>query len=313
MKIDRIRSHQWANLLQTMLLVGLMIALGAAAGFVLFGQIGFWVAAAAILLVLAVEPIAASRLTLYLYGARPVSRAAAPQLWAMLESLAERAGLPATPEPHYVPTGVANAFAVGNKSASAIALTDGLLRQMNGRELAGVLAHEVAHIANGDLRVMNLADYVSRLTAILALAGLALWVYFLPSLLTDTVELPWLGLLLLSVSPHLALAAQMGLSRVREFAADLTAVRLTGDPLGLATALAKIERTTRSWRTWLMPGWGNSNPSWLRTHPETKERIGRLMEIAGAGQYDDWHNFVIPTCGLPVRRRPRLVLTGVWR
>ncbi|HEY5764303.1 MAG TPA: zinc metalloprotease HtpX [Rhodocyclaceae bacterium] len=313
MKSDLARSHLWTNRAQTLLLIGLLVALGGLAGFVLLGELGFWAATLAILLALVVEPVAASRLTLLLYGARPIPRGAAPQLWLMLDELARCAGLPATPLPYFVPTRVINAFAVGNRRVSAIALTDGLLREMGGRELAGVLAHEVAHVANGDLRVMNLADYVSRLTALLSLVGLALWIYYLPGFIAGTLDPPWIGLLLLSLSPHLALVAQLGLSRVREFAADLTAARLTGDPMGLAGALAKIERATRSWRSWVIPGWENANPSWLRSHPETTERIRRLMAISGFERRDDWGAFVRPECGPPVTRRPRLVLTGIWR
>jgi heat shock protein HtpX len=78
------------------------------------------------------------------------------------------------------------------------------------------------------------------------------------------VAVNWPGLLLLAASPQLALLAQLGLSRVREFDADRLAAELTGDPQGLASALAKIERVSRSWRAWLWPGWGNPEPSWLR-------------------------------------------------
>ncbi|MEI2420259.1 M48 family metalloprotease, partial [Arthrospira platensis SPKY2] len=75
------------------------------------------------------------------------------------------------------------------------------------------------------------------------------------------------------------LLAQLGLSRVREFEADRAAAELTGDPDALARALVRIERVTRSWRAWLLPGWGNPEPSWLRTHPLTEERVGRLRDM----------------------------------
>ena len=75
---------------------------------------------------------------------------------------------------------------------------------------------------------------------------------------------------------------QQGLSRVREFDADQTAAQLSGDPEGLALALAKIERSARNWRSWLLPGWGEAEPSWLRTHPPTAERIRRLRELAAS-------------------------------
>ena len=168
-----------------------------------------------------------------------------------------RAGLPATPVPHYVPSAVVNAFATGSKQEASIALTDGLLRSLSPRELAGVLAHEIAHIASEDLRVMGLADSVSRFTSLLALMGQIAILLSLPALLVGAAEVYWPGLLLLAASPQLALLAQLGLSRVREFDADRLAAELTGDPQGLASALAKIEQVSRSCRAWLWPGWGN--------------------------------------------------------
>jgi heat shock protein HtpX len=149
-----------------------------------------------------------------------------------LRELSARAGLPATPVPHYVPSAVVNAFATGSKQHASIALTDGLLRNLSSRELAGVLAHEVAHIANEDLRVMGLADSVSRLTSLLALMGQIAILLSLPALLVGAAEVNWPGLLLLAASPQLALLAQLGLSRVREFDADRLAAELTGDPQG---------------------------------------------------------------------------------
>ena len=106
----------------------------------------------------------------------------------------------------------------------------------------------------------------------------------LPLMLLMPVDIPWIALILLAVSPQLALLAQLGLSRVREFDADLAAARLTGDPEGLASALAKIERANLSWRGWLLPGWGNPEPSWLRTHPATSERIRRLLALTPAAK-----------------------------
>ena len=100
---------------------------------------------------------------------------------------------------------------------------------------------------------MGLADSISRLTSLLALLGQITLLISMPVLLAGAVEINWLGLLLLAASPQLALLAQLGLSRVREFDADRMAVELTGDPHGLASALAKIERVSRSWRAWMLP------------------------------------------------------------
>ncbi|MEL2092133.1 zinc metalloprotease HtpX [Klebsiella pneumoniae] len=305
--------HRWLNRLQTALLVLTLPGIAAVAGSLLLGDGGLWLALAAAGFTLLLEPAAASGLTLRLYGARPLYPDEAPDLWAVLRELAARAGLPAVPVPHYVPSGVVNAFATGSKHHAAIALTDGLLRSLTPRELTGVLGHEIAHIANEDLRVMGLADSISRLTHLLALLGQLAIVLSLPALLLGVAEVNWPALLLLAVAPQLALLAQLGLSRVREFDADRLAAELTGDPHGLASALAKIERMSRSWRAWLLPGWGNPEPSWLRTHPATAERIERLLELAPPPAMPPFPSarFVPEVTVSP--RPPRWRTGGLWR
>ena len=305
--------HRWHNRLQTVLLVLTLLGIAAVAGSLLLGDGGLWLALAAAGFTLLLEPAAASGLTLRLYGARPLHPDEAPDLWAVLRELAARAGLPTVPVPHYVPSGVVNAFATGSKHHAAIALTDGLLRSLTTRELTGVLGHEIAHIANEDLRVMGLADSISRLTHLLALLGQLAIVLSLPTLLLGVTEVNWPALLLLAVAPQLALLAQLGLSRVREFDADRLAAELTGDPHGLASALAKIERVSRSWRAWLLPGWGNPEPSWLRTHPATAERIERLLELAPPPAMPPFPSarFVPEVTVSP--RPPRWRIGGLWR
>lgn len=281
--------HRWHNRLQTVLLVLTLLGIAAVAGSLLLGDGGLWLALAAAGFTLLLEPAAASGLTLRLYGARPLHPDEAPDLWAVLRELAARAGLPTVPVPHYVPSGVVNAFATGSKHHAAIALTDGLLRSLTPRELTGVLGHEIAHIANEDLRVMGLADSISRLTHLLALLGQ------------------------LAIAPQLALLAQLGLSRVREFDADRLAAELTGDPHGLASALAKIERVSRSWRAWLLPGWGNPEPSWLRTHPATAERIERLLELAPPPAMPPFPSARFDPEVTVSPRPPRWRTGGLWR
>lgn len=302
--------HRWLNRLQTGLLALTLVGIASAAGSLLFGEGGSWLALSAVAGALLLEPAAASALTLRLYRARALHPHEAPEIWAMLRELSARAGLSATPVPHYVPSAVVNAFAIGSKQHASIALTDGLLRNLSPRELAGVLAH----IANEDLRVMGLADSVSRLTSLLAMVGQIAIVFSLPALLAGAVAVNWPGLLLLAASPQLALLAQLGLSRVREFDADRLAAELTGDPQGLASALAKIERVSRSWRAWLWPGWGNPEPSWLRTHPATQDRISRLLTLApGPATALPFHApHSLPESAVtprPQRWRP----SGLWR
>ena len=307
--------HRWLNRLQTGLLVLTLVGIAAAAGSLLFGESDLWLAllplqaAAAgtgsrIRLDLAPIPRPGAAPTRSPGNLGPVARAVRPCRFARNAGAA----------PHYVPSAVVNAFATGSKQEASIALTDGLLRRLSPRELAGVLAHEIAHIASEDLRVMGLADSVSRFTSLLALMGQIAILLSLPALLVGAAEVYWPGLLLLAASPQLALLAQLGLSRVREFDADRLAAELTGDPQGLASALAKIERVSRSWRAWLWPGWGNPEPSWLRTHPATQERISRLLTLApGPASALPLHapHFLPESAVTP--RPPRWRPSGLWR
>ena len=150
--------HRWLNRLQTGLLVLTLVGIAAAAGRLPFGEGCLWLALFAVAGALLLEPVAASALSLRLYRVRALHPQQAHEMWALLRELPASAGLPAMPVPHYVPSAVVNAFATGSKQEASIALTDGLLRSLSPRELAGVFAHGVAHIANEDLRVMGLAD-----------------------------------------------------------------------------------------------------------------------------------------------------------
>ena len=103
------------------------------------------------------------------------------------------------------------------------------------------------------------------------------------------------------------------LNRVREFDADLSAATLTGDPAALASALARIEAVARGWRGWLLPGWGNPEPSWLRTHPPTAERIRRLLTLEAPSWSDDWTLPELPARRALPLRQSRWYPSGIWR
>lgn len=269
-------TQEWRNAFQSVFLILFLLSLSCFAGYFLSGNGGFWIAFTGCLLVLLIEPMATPYLTLRMYRARPISDRESPELCILISQIAQRAGLKQMPELQYFPAIAASAFAVGNSRKSFIALSDGLLNTLNLREIAGVLAHETAHIARGDLRVMNMADFVSRLTWLLSIFGQILLLLELPILLEGQLGNNLLGLILLVFSPYLAILAQLGLSRVREFDADHEAALLTGDPLGFARALEKIELTEGRANYWVP---NNPNPSWLRTHPLTKERVRRLLAL----------------------------------
>jgi heat shock protein HtpX len=272
------RRHSFRNTLHTILLiVGSGLIMGVLA-YVMFGWVGLAVAivfgAVGIMGLGQVSP----KMVLGLYKARPLAEHEAPELHTMMRELAKRADLPAVPALHYVPTKMMNAFAVGREDDSAVAVTDGLLRVMNMRQIAGILAHEVSHIKNGDLKVMGLADVLNRITSMISNIGLI----GIPVIFGTGINIPMLAPILMIAAPFVGGLLQMGLSRAREYDADLDGATLTGDPEGLASALKVLEeRQGRQWEGLVLPGSRMPQPSLMRTHPKTEDRIARLMALRG--------------------------------
>ncbi len=156
--------HAWMNRLQTAVLVVVLATLLATVGWLLWGNDGILYMLVFCAVSLVLQPLAGPELVLRLYRAQPIARSAAPELHALVERLAARAGLPRVPRLYFVDTPIVNAFSVGNHNDAAIALTSGLLARLDLRQITGVLAHEVAHIAHGDIHVMSLADSLTRRT-----------------------------------------------------------------------------------------------------------------------------------------------------
>ena len=233
--------HRIINFLHSLLLLSGMIGLLAFLGYSIAGEEGIkWMAfMGAVMLILG--PRISPNIILMLYGARPLLREEVPSLYAILERLSERANLGYVPRLYYIPTEIPNAFTTGTKKNAVITVTAGLLEILSLREIAGVLAHEISHIQNNDLWIMNLSDIISRLTSIFSLTGQILLLLNFPFLLLTGHSIPWLFILILIFAPTLSLLLQLALSRTREFDADLGAAILTGDPEGLAMALAKME------------------------------------------------------------------------
>lgn len=311
----RFSSHRGLNRLQTLTLLGLMTGYAALLGWLLWGGDGLWfilIWAAALLIF---SPQLSARWVLRMYGARPISREQAPQYHQALQVLSDRANLPSAPSLWWVPSPMVNAFAVGRRDASAIAVTDGLLRTLSPREMVAVLGHEIAHIAHDDLKVMNLADVISRITSAMSLVGLVLIVLSLPQALAGG-HVDWWPLFLLAIAPQVSLLAQLGLSRTREFDADLTAARLTDDPQGLASALVKLERIEQGLLSRILfPGQGVPEPSWLRTHPTARERVERLLDLRREAHSPWSESYAFKPPSFPhvrVRQRPRGGWWGYW-
>ena len=236
--------------------------------------------AVSMLLVRRISP----QMVLAVYKARRVGEAEFPTGVRIVEELARRAALPAVPALYVIPSRMINAFAVGRRDDAAIAVTDALARRLSARELAGVLAHEISHIAHEDVKVMALADMVSRFTSLMSTVGLLSLVLNLLGFAGGyAAQVPWIAVLVLLAAPTVGGLLQMALSRTREFDADLGAAMLTGDPDGLASALTRLEKAQgRIWESMMLPGGRIPDPSILRSHPLTPERVARLMALKAA-------------------------------
>lgn len=312
----RRRAHKLRNVAHSVILVAGLSLLASVIAWILLGPQGVVMAVVGVALALVLGPGVSPELIMRLYRARRLSAAHAPELFAILQALAGRAGLPHVPGLHLIPSPTLNAFAVGSPEAASIAVTSGLLQRLTLREVAGVLAHEVSHIANKDLWIMGLADTLSRLTQMMSFLGIALLILNLPAVLTGAVMVPWTVIALLYFAPTIGSLLQLALSRAREYDADLEAARLTGDPAGLASALEKLERYQgRFWEDIFFPGRRIPQPSLLRTHPPTEERVRRLLELRPSGAPP----LTVPDAGRPLpvailrhRPRPRYHWPGVW-
>ncbi len=283
------------NQLKTVLLLGalsvLLVALGGAIG-------GFWTwffLGIALLLNLG-SYLFSDRIVLRMSGARVIDEQQAPALFGMVRDLATRAGLP-MPKVAIMADPSPNAFATGRTPARAVvAVTEGLLRLANPRELRGVLAHELAHVANRDTLVATIAAAAA--VAIQHVANMLQWGAILGSSNNseDGEGSPAGGLLLAFFAPVIAIMLQMGISRSREYMADEYAAKLTGEPEALASALQKLQaygeqmlahgapapKPVTASLSIVNPLAGGGMFRLFSTHPPIEARVARLQELAAA-------------------------------
>lgn len=308
------RSHDLRNALHTAILIAGTALLAGGIAWLVFGVEGVVYAAIFSAIGLYMLGRMSPAMVLSLYKARPLAPQELPELHRVLDDLAANAQLPAGPRLYYVPSKMLNAFAVGRREDSAIAVTDGLLRTMTLRQLGGILAHEVSHIRSGDLRVMGMADVLNRVTGFMSTLGLI----GVPLMFGAGWNIPLGGLLLLIFAPTVGGLLQLALSRAREYDADLDGVALTGDPEGLASALALLERRQGAvWEGLILPGSRMPEPSLLRSHPKTEDRIARLMALRRDTSRPLGIPAVKPVPGpsvVPVIRDPRIHWhrMGIW-
>tara|TARA_R110000787_G_scaffold16622_60_gene51763 strand:- start:16854 stop:17735 length:882 start_codon:yes stop_codon:yes gene_type:complete len=234
----------------------------------------------------------ADKIVLRMYGAREVDRRSAPGFYGIVETLAAKAGMP-MPKVYIMDNPQPNAFATGrNPENAAVAATTGLLKILNDQEIAGVMAHELAHVQNRDTLIMTVTATIAG--AISAMANMLMFSSLFGSR-DNNNPLGGLGaLLVMLLAPFAAMLVQMAISRSREYEADRIGAEICGRPLWLASALEKLqngaqridntaaERNPATAHLFIVnPLHARSVDSLFSTHPNMDERIRRLRAMAG--------------------------------
>ncbi|MGI9524060.1 MAG: zinc metalloprotease HtpX [Hyphomicrobiaceae bacterium] len=314
------QSHTSTNLIHT---VVLLVGIGAILGIstvLLFGWTGLLVTVVSLCLLVICARRMPADIIMRLYNGQLVDPQSRGQLTRIVDVLSQRAEISHRPKLYIIPSLSINAFAVGHADHAAIGLTEGLLRRLTMRETTGIMAHEISHIRNDDLSVLGQADLVSRFTQLLAYAAALLAVInFSTMILRGEAIYSWYAIALLYLAPAMSSLLQLGLSRVREFDADLKAAQLTGDPEALESALIKVERHTgHFWEDFMFPVPGRRvpQPSVLRSHPASERRIAGLRDLDAQSILPQIAVVEEPMFSLvgfgPIELRPRHRFPGLW-
>ena len=228
-------------------------------------------------------------MVLRMYNAQQVDETTAPEFVAMVRELATNAQLP-MPRVYLIDEAAPNAFATGrNPEHAAVAATTGILRVLSKRELRGVMAHELTHVKHRDILISTISATLAGAVSALAQFGML----FGGRGTDDRPANPVVSLLVMLLAPLAAALIQMAISRAREFEADRGGAEISGDPEALASALDKIERYAKgevltaaqehpatAQMMIINPLSGGGLRGLFSTHPDTRERVARLMAMA---------------------------------
>jgi heat shock protein HtpX len=280
------------NYVKTAMLLAVLTAIFVAVGALIGGQTGMVVAFVVALGMNFLSYWNSDRMVLRMYGAHEVDERSSPEYYGLVRELAQRAGLP-MPRVYVMDSPQPNAFATGrNPSHAAVCASTGLLQALNRDELAGVMAHELAHIKNHDTLTMTIAASIGG--AISMLAQYMQFGMMFGGHRDDRSGVGVIGsLVAILVAPLAAMLVQMAISRSREYSADRMGAVISGRPLWLASALAKIqnyahqipneaaEAAPATAHIFIInPLSGRGVDNWFSTHPNTENRIAELEEMA---------------------------------
>lgn len=314
----QVEAHQRSNFVHSILLIGGIALVLAAGAYLLFGAGGIVAAFVSVGVLSLIAPQIPPEMVMRLYRGK-LQPPGHDQLSRIIDELSARAELPARPDFYVIPSATLNAFATGNPKHSAIAVTEGLLRRLTMREIIGVIGHEMSHIRNNDLWLMNVADVMTRYVQVMSYVALYFAITNLLALTTGDMTVSWFGIALLYLAPALSSLLQLALSRTREFDADREGAMLTGDPLGLASALSRLDNSTgHFWEdlAFPVPARRTPQPSLLRSHPLTEERVSRLRNLVPQERMPQLGIVEEPMVSLigcgPIEMRPRYRWPGVW-
>jgi heat shock protein HtpX len=282
----------FSNTMRTTLLLGLMTVLIILIGRALGGQQGMILAFFMAGIMNIGSYWFSDKIVLAMYRAQEISPQEHPEIHQMIMEMAQQAGLP-MPRIYLINDDSPNAFATGrNPEHAVVAVTSGILRILSRQELKGVLAHELAHVKNRDILIGSIAATMAG--AIMILANMARWsAIFGGSRDSEDGERGGgiIGLLVMTiVAPMAAMLIQMAISRSREYLADSTGARFSGNPLGLAGALEKLQiasqripmedpKPATAHMFIVNPLSGRSLLNLFSTHPPIEERIARLRSM----------------------------------
>lgn len=276
------------NWLKTSILLSGLTALFMGAGYLLAGDGGMVIA---LVVAIAMNFFAywnADSLVLRMYNARQVTAESAPGFYGIVRQLAQKAELP-MPKVYIIENEQPNAFATGrNPENAAVAATTGLLKILNHEEIAGVMAHELAHVKNRDTLIMTVTATIAG-----ALSMLANFALFFGSNRNNPLGI--IGTIAVMIlAPFAAMLVQMAISRTREYGADAGGAEICGNPMWLASALQKLEQGARTIDNDIAednpatahmfivnPLHARATDNLFSTHPKTANRVNKLREIAG--------------------------------